>query len=401
MVIGLLLQVGYRTVKAAGKTALGKGTLAENFSLEFKGMGPLEARLVESTLGEDGEGPTIKAIEVKGLFPVSYTRNLAFITSIFDEIDGEKKAVLSSVEIFQEDENIVFQHKMKMGRVSPDQGYAGWSRVGVVIPEIIRPPVGGARNFTVFIRLVDLDNMPIIQHGFGSSKGPSALWSASLEFSWVIDEKGYEEEVEDRDHARALSVKIGMAVAMADGTLDDTEGETLKAFVKKSIAPFSDQRKKTLKAVYNDAMKVAHAAAQTGDLSLSDLTKELNEVADKSSKYETMELCFEVMAADGVADAEELKIIRKVSEALELDFDEIEKMRDNKIVGLKTNLGKQASIEDILGIEADWDETKIKKHLLAEFQKWNNRLNTLAEGDERTNAQQMLDLVAEARKKYD
>ena len=147
-------------------------------------------------------------------------------------------------------------------------------------------------------------------------------------------------------------------------------------------------------------MKVAHAAAKDGDLSLSELTAELNEIADMSSKYETMELCFDVMAADGIADAEELKIIRKVADALELDFDEIEKMRDHKLVGLETNLGEQANIEDILGIEADWSEAQIKKHLLTEFTKWNNRLNALSEGDERNNAQQMLDLVAEARKKY-
>ena len=103
-------------------------------------------------------------------------------------------------------------------------------------------------------------------------------------------------------------------------------------------------------------MKEAHAASKKGDLSLSDLTAELNEIADKTSKYETIELCFDVMAADGVADAEELKVIRKVSEALGLDFDEIDKMRDKKIIGLETNLGTQANIEDILGIEKDWEK---------------------------------------------
>ena len=43
---------------------------------------------------------------------------------------------------------------------------------------------------------------------------------------------------------------------------------------------------------------------------------------------------------------------------------------------------------------------KIKKYLAVEFAKWNNRLNTLVEGQERENAQKMLDLIAEGRKKY-
>jgi hypothetical protein len=141
-------------------------------------------------------------------------------------------------------------------------------------------------------------------------------------------------------------------------------------------------------------------AAKSGELSLSPLIERLNEIGEKSTKYETIELCFDVMAADGVADAEELKTIRKVAEALELDFDEIKKLQDQKIIGLDTSVTSHASIEDLLGIEGDWDIARIKKHLRVEFQKWNNRLNTLAEGEERNNAQRMLDLIAEARKKY-
>ena len=89
-----------------------------------------------------------------------------------------------------------------------------------------------------------------------------------------------------------------------------------------------------------------------------------------------------------------------VAESLELDLDEINKMRDQKIVTLDSKATKHASIEDILGIGSDWDKEQIKKHLRNEFMKWNNRLNTLSEGEERNNAQRMLDTISEARKKY-
>ena len=125
-----------------------------------------------------------------------------------------------------------------------------------------------------------------------------------------------------------------------------------------------------------------------------------NDIADTSTKYETIELCFDVMAADGVADAEELKVIRLVADALDLDLDEIEKMRDQKIVGLDVNVSKQTSVEEMLGIETDWPEEDIKRYLRTEFQKWNDRMNTLSEGVERDKAQQMLELISEARKKY-
>ena len=71
-----------------------------------------------------------------------------------------------------------------------------------------------------------------------------------------------------------------------------------------------------------------------------------------------------------------------------------------KIISLGASLDSQASIEDILGIEANWSPDEAKRHLRMEYQKWNDRLNTLSEGEERESAQQMLDLIANARKKY-
>ena len=68
---------------------------------------------------------------------------------------------------------------------------------------------------------------------------------------------------------------------------------------------------------------------------------------------------------------------------------------------LSNEATKNSSIEEILGIEKSWDKDRIKKHLTTEFQKWNNRYSTLKEGEERNNAQLMLNKIAEARKKYD
>ncbi len=95
-----------------------------------------------------------------------------------------------------------------------------------------------------------------------------------------------------------------------------------------------------------------------------------------------------------------MKTIRRVADALGLDLDEIEKLRDTKMIGLDMSVSDHASIEEILGINVKWDADLIKKHLRTEFQKWNDRLNTLPEGDVRQNAQHMLDVIAEARKKY-
>ena len=395
-----ILSAGTRTVGAAAKAAVGKGSFSDNMELAFKGMGPMEVRFADARFGDDGNGPSFKSIEVKGLFPVITTRHVAFITSVFDKTDGKLAPVLGAIEIFQEPESIIYQHSSEVGRVSPDQGYISWTRVGAVVPDLLTPPYSGRRKFVALLRLVDLDNMPSIVFGEHGADDPGLLWIEALEFEHTVEEKGYQEAAEHRDHARSLSVQIGMAVAMADGSLDDTEGTVLKEWIIKMISPFSDKKRDGLKELYNVAMSHAYDKSLNGDLSLSALTEELNEISEKSTRYETIELCFDVMAADGIADAEELKVIRKVAEALNLDFDEIENMRDQKILGLDTSVSNQATAEDMLGIESDWEVDRIKKHLRVEFQKWNNRLNTVEEGEERDNAQRMLDMIADARKKY-
>jgi uncharacterized tellurite resistance protein B-like protein len=269
----------------------------------------------------------------------------------------------------------------------------------MIVPEFLEPPYSGERNLIALVRLIDCDNPPIIRHGFGQEDNV-ILWTKTLEFTFDFTEKGYQEASEHRDEAVGISLKIGMALAMADGSLDDTEGETLKHWIIKAISPFSEDKMQHLKKVYNQAMKEAYDASKNGSLVISKLTNRLNEIAEKSIKYETIELCFEVMAADGVADDEEIKLIHKLADALNLDMNEIEKMRDQKIVGLSSSSASNSSIEALLGIDPSWSADETKRHLRIEFQKWNNRLNTLTDKEEKAKAQEMLDRISEARKRY-
>lgn len=398
-IVRALLSAGAKTVGAAGKALLGKGSFSDNMDLAFKGMQPFEIEISDSNLKDDGSGPIVKEIRGKGLFPLTFNTNVGFLISVFDSTTGNLAPVLSVIDAFQEDNSVVYQHSTNIGLIKPDQGFASWVRIGLVIPDILQAPYSGKRRLTVIVRMVNLDNLPNIEHGY-HSQDDGIIWQKALSFEWEFEEKGYLEEREHRDEAVGLALKIGMAVAMADGALDDAEGNVLKHWVMKSIAPFSDDRKEYLKELYNNAMKESFLEAKNGNLSLSKLTNRLNEIGEKSDKYEALELCFEVMAADGIADENELKIIKSIALSLDLDMDEVSKMRDQKIIHLNSDVSGQASIESILGIEADWTKDQAMKHLRVEFQKWNNRLNTLDEGEERDNAQIMLDRIAEARKKY-
>jgi hypothetical protein len=61
----------------------------------------------------------------------------------------------------------------------------------------------------------------------------------------------------------------------------------------------------------------------------------------------------------------------------------------------------QQTLEEILDIDPKWPRERTRKHLRDEFKVWNGRLNNLKDSAERANAQRMIDLISEARRKYD
>ena len=160
---------------------------------------------------------------------------------------------------------------------------------------------------------------------------------------------------------------------MSDGSLDDREGNSIKNWIKKVIKPFSEEKQKSLKKLYNEAFKTSYQEAKEGNLVISKITGNLKKIADKKIKYDAIELCHEVMAADGKLEEEEIKTVRKIGTSLGIDNKEMETIRDRKLVNLSGELEKNTSIEEMLGIKKDWPKDKAKEHLRKEFQKWNNR----------------------------
>ena len=126
----------------------------------------------------------------------------------------------------------------------------------------------------------------------------------------------------------------------------------------------------------------------------------IKNIGSKADKFDLIELCLDVMAADGEADKEELNQISKIADMVGVSYDEINKMKDKRFVKLNPNAASNASAEETLGIDPSWSKEKINAHILDQYSKWNGRLNSLPEGKERDNAQKMLDLIAKARKKY-
>lgn len=396
VVIGVAYRAFFASVRAGARAVMGKGSFTDNFSVAFSGMQAIDARLHHVKL------ETLSALEVqiKGKLPISSRMNLTFITSVFDGTKEEWAAVASHITAAQEKHTRAYQAVTELGVIDAGVGFVGWVKIALIIPEALSPPYSGHRNLKVLVRLVDTNDPPRIRNGFHDPNGPTAIWAKTLELPYNFTEKGYLEEAEHRDESRALALKLGVAVALADGNITDAEGETLRSWIKRVIEQFSESRQAELKEIYNAALKESFLAYKRQEFSFSEITTRMNSIAERGIKYEAIELCLDVMFADGSASPEEIKAVRRIAEALDLDLAEIEKMKDSRLVSVDAASLGHSNIEELLGIDPSWDEAQIKKHLRQEFQKWNSRLNTLPEGEERQNAQRLLDLIAEARRKY-
>ena len=388
-----------RAIFAGGKAvATGK-----SYKESYRGIDDFSARLQTSyTKTESGENFEVKKVQIKGLLPLDNPANLTAIVSLMDVTDEEDQhPVISYIDSLQEPSTTCFLQQQPMGDFEPGVGFTDWVQIGAIVPNFIQPPHSGSRTLEARMFLVNSNTIPDFIAGMAPGiRDADIIALEFFKFDYDFDEKGYLDSSKDQKKARAITVKIAMAVAMSDGSLDEAEGLAIKNWIKKSIASFSGERQKDLKDLYNKAMKDSYALAKKGNLSLGKLTKELNELDEVKIKYDAINLCFEVMAADGKAESSEMDMIKKISKSLDLDPDEVAKMRDKKMLSLGIVGQESASLEEMLGIEPSWDDNKVKLHLMNEFKKWNNRINSLPQGQDRDFAQRMLNNIAEARKKY-
>ena len=413
--IGILLAIIFGTVvlrlvvsalgagaSAAVKSATGKGSFESNFNSAMMGMSVIQYRLIDIRLGEGGTGPLLKEIQVKGLFPLKKAVRLGAVTHVYDVETG--LPLICALEQFQEEHTVVFKFQVELGRVEPNQGLTDWVRLGAVLPEIMTPPVGGLRKLIALIRFIDLDSPPYISRGevngfLGNPAG--ILWTSTpLLLEYTFDGKGFQAASQERDMALDAAVCVAVFMAMADGQLHDKELVAIRNWIKRSAQTQAESRRNSVEDRLLKELRDCVEKARSRELTMVDALTRLNEVEETALKYEVLQLAFDVLTADGVPDSAELAVIDRIASALELDRAEVERIRDKELMQWSGASLSAISIEDLLGIKRNWERPAIQQHLRKEFTKWNGRLVELAVGPERENAQRMLDLIADARRKY-
>ena len=363
-------------------------------------FGPLEAELQLKNTEKDETGLAYYSVRVRGEFPIKRPTKLAFVASVNDTSGKEPELVLSMMDEFQESETRCFNSTVEIGEVAPNQAFDKWVEVGRILPLMLQAPHGGERSFKVLLRLIDAGQTKTIKYSNYNGPKEHLYWGMTLSFKAEPPLPGYMDQREEREASYKFVLQLGINVAMADENLDDEEGRVLKEWMSKVISSLSEHDRENMKSDLNSVMKETFASIKAGKHSKAEAIDYLNSMTDTSIKYDAIDLCYAVMAADGKADPAELELLKRLAEALELDAAEVERIRDTTMLDLSKSGQLIMNSDEVLGIDPEWDDQQTLKYLRQEFKKWNARINSLPSGPEKEHAQMMLDAIAKARKKY-
>jgi tellurite resistance protein len=381
---------------AAVDVAKGRSSFGEAVSARTRGMSELELKVESSTAGEQ-EFPVWKT-KLRGLLHISASTDLAIVISLLDLTEkGNPHPILSGIDSFQEPETRAFQFVNEIGICEPGQGYLHWADLGIVPKDLLMYPYSGERKIGFVARVVDKNQMPRIYQGFSEPEQTGNLQSL-IHTETIQVERGYLERSDEELGVAAASVRLGLAVAYSDGNFDLHEGRVIKEWAANCVNEVPEGRGRDDARTYiNDAIRYGNEDAKNKNLSISNQVNVMNQLADNPEKYAAIELCLDVMAADGIADQEELKILNGLCVSLGLDSDRFAELRDHRMINVESAHVDGSNIWETLGIEvAATDEVK-KSKLMQLYRRWNSRAESLEDETEREKAQEMLELIAEAR----
>ncbi|MBC8370034.1 MAG: hypothetical protein H8E25_08540 [Planctomycetes bacterium] len=190
-------------------------------------------------------------------------------------------------------------------------------------------------------------------------------------------------------------VRLAIAMANSDGFVAPSESAVIVSWAQKHSASASNPAVEKIRM--NLALKEAVLDVNAGRLKIHNSLIELNKIGVKTILMEAVELCSEVLAADGLAHAEELRLFNHVVSTLNVGEKEARACLAQHISAGVINPDKNSLKKyHMLGISVEMSQKEIKTILIKEFRKWSGR-SSHSNVKIREEAADMLMLIGSAR----
>jgi tellurite resistance protein len=221
------------------------------------------------------------------------------------------------------------------------------------------------------------------------------LASTSCPFTYENNEFGYIDLHENKQRTKTLAVPIAFAVSAADNKISDCEVAIIEKWAKSNIQ-ISDASKKSVRQLDKAFNETIDFFRRGNQINIYQICKEVVEISSVAERYDILELCLHVAAADGCVSVEELTLLQSLPDWLELEEERFRSMME-KII--PASIHETEDIEVILGINSEMNKDQTRDQLNREYRKWNARI-THADSEVQAQAHHMLELLGQARNKF-
>ena len=291
--------------------------------------------------------------------------------------------VQARLKQWQMPDSSVFCYNAKLGKL-PHQvtTISDWTSIALLRLDWLSLPRKGKREL-MFITSI----FP--------AEGVEQLAWARCYFAYHNRDFGYLDLQENVQRAKTLAVTLAFAVSAADNKLYGCEVELIKNWARENIELSETSNKERLKL--EKALNETIAFFRDGNqLDNHDICREIVGIAPLAIRYDILNLCLYVAQANGSVTEEELNVLKNIANWLEIDAEKFREMLEKV---LPVDMHEVLDIETILGVTSDMNKEKARQHLNKEYSKWSARV-TNSDPEIQTQADQMLELIAQARIQY-
>ena len=204
---------------------------------------------------------------------------------------------------------------------------------------------------------------------------------------------------QDAVDAIAASMTVAVHCALIDGNLDNREMARLRRWKQ----DFIGQIKPDFRPRLDEAMEaeIQSSLAGVSEQRLHQAGQALQGVPAQFRAM-TMDLCFEIVAADQRVEATELACLRKVARLLGTSDESFARLEEKHLrpiqLATATSAGGDATDQErLLGIEASWTKEQKLAQLTKEFAKYNARMQAVTDEGQRAQCRRMLEIIANLR----
>ncbi|MHC4622349.1 MAG: tellurite resistance TerB family protein [Planctomycetota bacterium] len=315
----------------------------------------------------------------------SSTERAGLCVFIKDVTDGAAKAqwVQSQFKQWQVEDSAIFRYNTDLGKLpNTETTLPDWTSLAKISVDWLTFPRKGRRKLRFMVS--------VLSHESGRK-----LACTECDFMHDNPVFGYLDLQENLQRVRTLAVSLAFAVSAVDGKLYNCEVEVIKDWARGKIG--ASEASEAAKERFENALeKTVDFFRRGNQVDSEKVCKEIADIAPFADRYDVLELCLCVAQANGRAHGEELKLLKRVAQWLQVEAERFRTMVE-KI--LPSDMHEVKDVEVILGVTADMDREQTRRHLNKEYRKWNARV-TSCDPEIQNQADSMLEFIAEARRQY-